>query len=311
MNERIQGIIIGIVITLFLLGTLSFASQRFEYVERFYNNIKITLNGIIIEPKDVNGNVVEPFIIDGTTYLPVRAICNALELKVNWNETTNTVELIDEQANKQSDRTNTEKNDASTISIKTQYGIENNDTTQIKNESVTTTTQTILSSNTDTKLTGTPTEMQKKALEEAKSRIKNYNYYGISKERLISYLSSTYINSEVKYAIDNIDVDWNEQALKCANFLKSSCGQRSTLRMMIKAYGFTEEETEYAINHLGDFWKRCAVKRANMYNPDHEYMNFDGGTITYYKKTFEEYMKEKEFTDEEIEFAREELKYKQ
>ena len=81
--------------------------------------------------------------------------------------------------------------------------------------------------------------------------------------------------------------------------------------MMIKAYGFTEEEIEYAINHLGDFWKRCAVKRANMYHPDYEYMNFDGGAITYYKKTFEEYMKEEEFTEEEIEFAREELKYKQ
>lgn len=153
--------------------------------------------------------------------------------------------------------------------------------------------------------------MQKKALEDAKSRITNYNFYGISKKNLINYLSNKYINSEVKYAMDNIEVNWNEQALKCANSFKSSCGKRSTLRMMIKAYGFTEEEIEYAINHLGDFWKRCAVKRANMYHPDYEYMNFDGGAITYYKKTFEEYMKEEEFTEEEIEFAREELKYKQ
>ena len=38
MKERIQGIIIGIVITLFLIGTLSFASQHSEYVERFYKN---------------------------------------------------------------------------------------------------------------------------------------------------------------------------------------------------------------------------------------------------------------------------------
>ena len=138
--ERIQRVIIGIVITLALIGTFSFASQHSEYVERFYNNIKITLNGIIIEPKDANGNVFEPFIIDGTTYLPVRTIGNALELKVNWDENSNTIELIDEQVNKQFDRTSTEKNDTSTISIKTQYGIENNDITQIKNESETTTT---------------------------------------------------------------------------------------------------------------------------------------------------------------------------
>lgn len=87
-------------------------------------------------------------------------------------------------------------------------------------------------------------------MEDAKSIIEDYNYYGISKERLISYLSNKYINSEVKYAMDNIEVDWNEQALKCANSFKNSCGQRSTLRMMVKAYGFTEEEIEFAREEL-------------------------------------------------------------
>lgn len=99
MKERIQGIIIGAVTTLFLFGTLCFASHYSEYVERFYKNIKITLNGITIETKDANGNIVEPFIIDGTTYLPVRAICNVLGLEVNWNSETNTVELIEEKYN--------------------------------------------------------------------------------------------------------------------------------------------------------------------------------------------------------------------
>lgn len=41
-------------------------------------------------------------------------------------------------------------------------------------------------------------------------------------------------------------MNWNEQALKCANSFKNSCGQRLTLRMMIIAYGFTEEEIEFA-----------------------------------------------------------------
>lgn len=56
-----------------------------------YSNIKITLNGEEIEPKDAKGNVVEPFAIDGTTYLPIRAIANALDLDVKWNGSTNTV----------------------------------------------------------------------------------------------------------------------------------------------------------------------------------------------------------------------------
>jgi len=91
MKERIQGAIIGIALTIALIGTISFASQRSDYVERFFRDIKITINGSVLEPKDANGSDVEPFIIDGTTYLPLRAISEALDLKVNWNEETNTV----------------------------------------------------------------------------------------------------------------------------------------------------------------------------------------------------------------------------
>lgn len=58
-----------------------------------YNDIKITLDGQEITPLDANGNSVEPFIIDGTTYLPVRGIASALGLDVNWDQTTKTVQL--------------------------------------------------------------------------------------------------------------------------------------------------------------------------------------------------------------------------
>ena len=42
---------------------------------------------------DANGNPVEPFIIDGTTYLPVRGISSSLGLNVAWDEQTKTVQL--------------------------------------------------------------------------------------------------------------------------------------------------------------------------------------------------------------------------
>ena len=48
-------------------------------------------------PTDANGDYVEPFIIEGTTYLPVRAIASALDLDVNWDEETSTV-ILDEKA---------------------------------------------------------------------------------------------------------------------------------------------------------------------------------------------------------------------
>lgn len=58
-----------------------------------YNDIKITLDGQEITPLDANGNSVEPFIIDGTTYLPVRGIASAMGLDVNWDQTSKTVQL--------------------------------------------------------------------------------------------------------------------------------------------------------------------------------------------------------------------------
>ena len=58
-----------------------------------YRDIKITLDGQQITPKDANGNPVEPFIIDGTTYLPVRGVADALGLSVDWDGETSTVIL--------------------------------------------------------------------------------------------------------------------------------------------------------------------------------------------------------------------------
>lgn len=69
------------------------ASQGTETKSAAYRNISIVINGEKISPKDVAGNTVEPFIIDGTTYLPVRAISEALALYVQWDGNTNTVIL--------------------------------------------------------------------------------------------------------------------------------------------------------------------------------------------------------------------------
>ncbi|MBQ9922213.1 MAG: hypothetical protein IJO52_08495 [Clostridia bacterium] len=60
-----------------------------------YEDIKITLDGREIKPCDVNGNYIEPFIIEGTTYLPVRGVASSLGLTVDWDGNTNTV-LLDE-----------------------------------------------------------------------------------------------------------------------------------------------------------------------------------------------------------------------
>ena len=39
----------------------------------------------MIDPKDANGQTVEPFIYNGTTYLPVRAVGTAIGKDVSWD----------------------------------------------------------------------------------------------------------------------------------------------------------------------------------------------------------------------------------
>ena len=66
-----------------------------EKVDINYRKIKIVLDGEEITPCDGLGNTVEPFIMSstGTTYLPLRAVSQALGLYVHWDEPTNTVNL--------------------------------------------------------------------------------------------------------------------------------------------------------------------------------------------------------------------------
>ena len=88
--------LVGLLLTLCMLMSLSitsFASQATASIEITYRDILITLDGSEIVPVDANGNYTEPFIFDGTTYLPVRGVASALGLNVTWDDATSTAEL--------------------------------------------------------------------------------------------------------------------------------------------------------------------------------------------------------------------------
>ncbi len=91
MKKRIQGIVAGFVAGTLAVSGSVFAKQASEMAEIFYNNIKIFIDGGEIVPKDANGNIVEPFIYNGTTYLPVRAVSNAFGKEVLWDGETQSV----------------------------------------------------------------------------------------------------------------------------------------------------------------------------------------------------------------------------
>lgn len=93
MLKRLQGVVIGLLIGTLLTGSLVFAKTGTETIEALYNNIKIYVDGVKIDSKDVNGNAVEPFIYNGTTYLPVRAVGEAIGKQVSWDGETQSVYL--------------------------------------------------------------------------------------------------------------------------------------------------------------------------------------------------------------------------
>lgn len=100
MKERGKGFIAGVLVSAALVGTIGTAAATIgtRNAELSYRDIKITLNGRQITPKDSTGTVVEPFTINGTTYLPVRAVADAMGLGVNWNDSTSTVALTAENS---------------------------------------------------------------------------------------------------------------------------------------------------------------------------------------------------------------------
>lgn len=95
MRKQWKGVLLGIFVSVLWLEIVGTATatvgQRTVSVD--YNDIKVTLNGAAVNMVDADGVAVEPFIINGTTYLPVRAVASALGLDVNWNGQTKTVEL--------------------------------------------------------------------------------------------------------------------------------------------------------------------------------------------------------------------------
>ena len=80
-----------------LLGATVFSagSGYTKEIIASYVGVNLVVEGVTVIPKDANGNIVEPFIYEGTTYLPVRAVGEALGMPVSWDGSTKTVYVGD------------------------------------------------------------------------------------------------------------------------------------------------------------------------------------------------------------------------
>lgn len=95
-----------------ILSTVVIASSRIANIKVVYDNIKIVVDGKEVNfGLDSEGKKIEPFIYNGTTYLPVRAVGEAVGKDVSWNQSSKTVFLGSAAVNNNFTQVNTEEKD--------------------------------------------------------------------------------------------------------------------------------------------------------------------------------------------------------
>ena len=87
-SKRIA-LIIGILFTALMFFPTGIAEGAQNTVQAFYKNLKIICNG------QAATLTAQPVIINGSTYLPVRALANVLNKNVDWNEAKQEITITD------------------------------------------------------------------------------------------------------------------------------------------------------------------------------------------------------------------------
>lgn len=96
MKNLIKGLILGVIITTLLMST-TFGGQIKKTIEVVYNSVNLTVNG--------NKIIADNILYNGTTYVPIRAVAEALGKYVDWDQKTYTASINDNKIIKPIDKT--------------------------------------------------------------------------------------------------------------------------------------------------------------------------------------------------------------
>ncbi|MHA6481760.1 hypothetical protein ACX1C1_07630 [Paenibacillus sp. strain BS8-2] len=83
-----------VMVSLFMLASGAFAATNLTSIKALLNGeLKLVKDGVVWKPTDANGQTVLPISYNGTTYLPVRAISNAFNIPILYDDKTKTIRL--------------------------------------------------------------------------------------------------------------------------------------------------------------------------------------------------------------------------
>ena len=129
----------------------------------------------------------------------------------------------------------------------------------------------------------------------------------MSKARMYEELTAGcgFTAEEAQYAVDNVKVDWKENALKTAKTYEDKSISKAEIYNQLTSefydYDFTEEEAQYAVDNLEFDWKENALEEAKFYQ---KFMSMSPGEI--YDQLTSEYGGK--YTVEEAQYAIDNLK---
>ncbi len=96
-NGRYRLLVFVLIAALFVAAAIpAYAAMAARNIS-VYTGVRIFVDGRELHPADVKGNEVDAFIYEGTTYVPLRAVGEALGAEVSWDKEEKTVYVNSEK----------------------------------------------------------------------------------------------------------------------------------------------------------------------------------------------------------------------
>lgn len=89
MNKKVVFLVTAMLVISFSLGSVAFAADNFQNLRAWFGDIKIFTNNQQVQLS------AKPFIVDGTTYVPLRAVSDIFNKDIYWDGVNYRIDIND------------------------------------------------------------------------------------------------------------------------------------------------------------------------------------------------------------------------